>query len=132
MCTVCTDSVRNVSVDVLSAKSVLVSWLPPNAESWNGIITNYTIVYELLRRADEDNIENIEPISSQTLSIQQSQMTNNPDPRDVKLPLVFERAEISALEEFYVYQFKVYLENAIGQSDVSTTSTVEMPAAGKP
>lgn len=125
----CVDSVQNVSVDVVSAKSVIVSWLPPNVQSWNGIITSYTIVYELLGRADEDIV--VEPISSQMLTIPQSQMTNIPDPRTVKLPLVIESAEIDELEEFYMYQFKMYLENEIGQSDVSITRTVEMPAAGK-
>ena len=129
--TVCMASVEAVSVEVESASSVTVSWLPPDSQLWNGIITSYTMVYELMGRVDvQDN--NMEPISSQTFSIPQAGMplVNNPDPRIVTSPLQFESVVINSLEEFYVYRFTVFLENSVGQSDTSSSITVEMPASG--
>ena len=119
---------------VESASSVTVSWLPPDSQLWNGIITSYIVVYELLGIVEEGTDKtNFEPISSQTFSIPQAGMplVNHPDPRIVTLPLQFERAVINTLEEFHVYRFKVYLENTVGQSDVSNLITVEMPPSGK-
>ena len=130
---VCRSSVRNVSVQVESPSSVTVSWLPPEAQLWNGIISRYTIVYDLLGMVDKyEDHNDLEPYTTQMLSIPQpgQPLANNPDPRIVMLPLQLETAVISALEEFYVYQFTVYLENTIGQSEASNVVTVEMPASG--
>jgi len=122
-----------VSIQVESPSSVTVSWLPPEVQLWNGIISRYTIVYDLLEMVDEYEDENpLEPYSTQMISIPLPGMSliNNPDPRRVMLPLQCESATIYALEEFFVYQFKIYLENTVGQSDASNSVTVEMPASG--
>ena len=120
-------------MEVESARSVTVSWFPPNIQFWNGVITSYTVKYTLMGRVDVYDVEsNIEPISSQTISIPQSGMplSNNPDPRTVTLPLQTESVAIDMLEEFHVYRFIVFLENAVGQSDVSSSITIEMPPSG--
>ena len=116
-----------------SPSSVTVSWLPPEAQLWNGIISRYTIVYDLLGRVDKYEDDDIlEPYTTQMLSIPQPglPLTNNPDPRIVMLPLQLETAVVNTLEEFSVYQFAVYLENIVGQSAASNSVTVEMPASG--
>ena len=90
-------------------------------------------MYDLLEMVDEyEDDDPLEPYSTQMISIPLPGMSliNNPDPRRVMLPLQCESATIYALEEFFVYQFKVYLENTVGQSDASNSVTVEMPASG--
>ena len=34
-----------MSIHINTSSSVYVSWLPPDIEFWNGVITNYTVVY---------------------------------------------------------------------------------------
>ena len=128
---VCTAVVRNVTVDVLSTTSVAVSWLPPYVQSWNGVITSYTIIYELLGKVNGGS--STQPIQTDTLVYPQPGMmfNNDPDPRaSAQLPLQFESVKIGLLEEFYVYQFSVYLENSVGISDASQSIGIEMPPAG--
>jgi hypothetical protein len=127
---VCTAVVRNVSVDILSATSVAVSWLPPDVQSWNGVITSYTIIYELLGKVNGGS--STQPIRTNTLVYPQPGMmfNNDPDPRaSAQLPLQFESVKIGLLEEFYVYQFSVYLDNSVGISDASQSINIEMPPA---
>ena len=113
-----------------SATSVTVSWFPPEVQFWNGIITSYTVTYDLIKRVDMESMT--EPIRSDSLTVPQPGMvlSNNPDPTAVDLPLKRESVAIKMLEEFYVYQFTVVLENAVGQSDASGTITVNMPPSG--
>ena len=130
---VCMASVEDVSVEVESASSVTVSWLPPDIQFWNGIITSYTVVYELLGMVDNAaESDNLEPQMTQSFLIPQlgTPLANDPDPRIVTLPLQSERALIQLLEEFYVYRFTVYLNNSIGQSNASSSVVVELPPSG--
>ena len=124
---VCRASVRNVSVEVENATSVTVSWIPPDVQLWNGVITSYTVIYELIGRVD--GVEN-GPLSSHTISITKAMFSNDPDPNVATLPLKMESVVIKMLEEYYVYRFSVYLENVISQSDISNSINVEMPPAG--
>lgn len=129
--TVCRGSVRDVMVEIESATTATVSWFPPDIELWNGVITSYTVIYELIRRVDMDDIESLrDPLSSHITTVPQSEMTNNPDPTIATLPLKRESALVNMLEEFYVYRFSVFLENAVGHSNISGLITVEMPPAG--
>lgn len=127
---VCGASVRNASAEVTSPTSVLVQWFPPEVSFWNGVITRYVVIYELLRRVDEERDRPI--LQSQSFQIPQLNfpLANNPDPRRVSLPLQFESAIIDNLEEFYVYRFIVYLENLVGPSEASNSLIEEMPASG--
>ena len=118
-------------VEIESATTATVSWFPPDIELWNGVITSYTVIYELIRRVDMDDIESLrDPLSSHITTVPQSEMTNNPDPTIATLPLKRESALVNMLEEFYVYRFSVFLENAVGHSNISGLITVEMPPAG--
>ena len=119
-----------MSVKVENATSVTVSWIPPDVQFWNGVITSYTVIYELIGRVDENDVEN-DPLSSQTISITRATFSNDPDPNVATLPLKIESVVIKMLEEYYVYRFSVYLENAVGQSDISNSITVKMPPAGR-
>lgn len=118
-----------MSVEVRNATSVTVSWIPPDVQLWNGVITSYTVIYELIGRVHESDVEN-DPLSSQTISITQAMFSNDPDPNDATLPLKIESVVIKMLEEYYVYRFSVYLENAVGRSNISNSIAVEMPPAG--
>ena len=122
----------DVSVEVVSASSVTVSWLPPDIQFWNGIITSYTIVYQLLKQVDADDGD-METLISKMASIPKPglPLANNPDPRVATRPLQREEALIQSLEEFYVYRFEVYMNNLIGQSNVSSSVVIETPSAGK-
>ena len=117
-----------MSVTVTSASSVRVMWFPPGIQFWNGVISSYTVVYELTKSVDAE--DDIEPVYSQSHTVPGMLFVNNPDPRVATLPLKQENVVIEQLEEFYVYQFTVFLENAVGQSDVSNRMTVDMPPAG--
>ena len=59
------------------------------------------------------------------------QLMNSRDPQLASLPLQQESVIIEQLEEYYLYGFAVYQENAEGVSPLSETITQEMPEAGK-
>ena len=120
-------------MEVASPSSVVLSWLPPDIQFWNGIITRYTVVYERLGAVEEfDDSSAMEPFTSQSISIPQPglSLVNNHDPQLAILPLQKERVLIEHLEEYHVYSFVVYLENTEGQSGASQIVTQEMPQAG--
>ena len=119
---------KNVTVEVGSSSSVTVSWFPPDVQSWNGVITQYTVIYQLIRKVDDDSI--VEPTYTQSVLIQEPGMSNNPDPRVATLPLKTESVVIGQLEEFYVYRFTVFLANSAGKSDVSNPIFIDMPPSG--
>ena len=124
-------AVEQVTVDVLSSTSVNVSWLPSPPRNWNGVITCYTVEYELIRLAgsamgiDSSGIPLPMSISIPTLG---QPLSNNPDPIIVSLPLKRESIVISGLQEFSVYQFSVYYENSMGRSDGSNLLEQETTA----
>ena len=119
---------------VESPTSVNISWYPPDVQEWNGIITMYTIVYELLRSVDENPVTSeLEPFMTFTASIPQpgSPLANLPDPRVVSLPLEKEMTSLDQLQAYHVYRFYVYVENSAGESQESETVTQIMPQSGE-
>ena len=123
-------------MNVTSARSVTVYWLPPDVEFWNGVITSYTVVYDNMGTQqgdiDEEN-SGLAPFTSQTISIPRpgQQLVNSLDPQLVSLPLRPESVLIEQLEEYHLYSFAIYQENAEGVSMLSEAVTQEMPEAGK-
>ena len=118
-------------MDVVSADSVTVSWLPPDVDHWNGIITSYTVAFELIRRVDKN--EDSVSIRTDTLTYPQpgEEFVNDPDPRVSSYSeLQIESVIVAKIEEFYVYRFSVFLENSVGASEVSSAIEVTMPPAG--
>ena len=126
---------RNVSVVVESASSVTVSWLPPEVQLWNGVVTEYTVVFEnhgpLQYITGEGS--GLSPLMQQTVSIPSpgQQLTNSPDPSLVSLPLKIESVLIEGLEEYHSYSFAIYLANSEGTSPLSEAAIQETPEAGK-
>ena len=128
------ESVQNVTVMVQSPTSVAISWYPPNVQEWNGIVTGYTIQYELLGSVDEypEDLE-LQPFLTFTTSIPLPgvPLQNDPDPRTVGLPLQMETAVVNNLQEYFVYQFSIFFGNSIGASDGTVPIIQNMPQAGK-
>ena len=136
-----TTSVQNVTVVPISSTAILVSWLPPNPNYWNGIISRYTIEYTLLRPAnsdsgddddDDENQLNFVPMMYIAYSpTRQQPLLNNPDPTVAETPLLKEHLEIDGLLEYFAYSFSIFYENDAGRSNSSLVVEVETPSAGK-
>ena len=119
-----------------SASSVTVSWLPPEVQLWNGVVTEYTVLYENhgpLQGISGEGSGGLSPLMQQTVSIPSpgQQLTNSPDPSLVSLPLKLESVLIEGLEEYHLYSFAVYQENVEGISPLSEATMQETPEAGK-
>ena len=124
----------NVSVEVQTDSSVIVSWLPPHIEFWNGIVTSYTVIYEnlgLLGGNTDDKGSGLQPFIMQTITVSGLQLANIQDPGVVPLPLRLESVLIEQLEEYHIYRFTVQQANAEGVSLLSEAVLQEMPEAGK-
>jgi len=135
-----TASVKNLTVVALSPTAVLVSWLPPDPNYWNGIVGKYTIEYTLLRLAssdsedddDDENQPNIVPMRYIAYSpTRQQPLLNNPDPTIAVFPLVKEQLEIDGLLEHFTYSFSIFYENEAGRSNSSSVVEVETPSTGR-
>ena len=120
---------------VESASSVTVSWLPPEVQLWNGVVTEYTVVFE--NHGPLQNItgegSGLSPLMQQAVSIPSpgQQLTNSPDPSLVSLSLKIESVLIEGLEEYHSYSFAIYLANSEGTSPLSEAAIQETPEAGK-
>ena len=125
-------SVQNFTISIHSATTVIVSWLPPPPTTWNGILTNYTVYYELLGSVVPSiSNESTSGGGNQNTTLLEQELFNNyPDPQAVVLPLKNEMVVIDDLHEFHVYGFNVIMANSAGESDVSTTIIQELPGAG--
>lgn len=125
-------SVQNFTVSIQSPSSVAVSWLPPPPTTWNGILTNYTVHYELLGSVvpSSSNESTSGGDNQKAIPLEQELFNNYPDPHAVVLPLKKEMVVIDDLHEFHVYEFNVIMANSAGQSDVSITIIQELPGAG--
>lgn len=123
-------SVLNFTVEVVSATRVELSWLPPDPQQWNGRITNYTVVYELVGPVEitSDNLSL--PIMTKAIPTQGNSLVNNADPRLAGIPLQPEVAVVNGLQEQHLYKFSVFIANAAGRSEMSMTVIQAMPGAG--
>ena len=77
-------------------------------------------------------MDGLTPFVSQYIIIPRpgQQLMNSRDPQLTSLPLQQESAIIEQLEEYYLYGFAVYQENAEGVGPLSETVTQEMPETG--
>lgn len=127
-------AIQNISLRVLSATAVEMRWLPPPADSWNGIIRNYTIHVE--------HVESVHPTANisqelRNLSFTQvhpsrdNPLSNNGDPHLVSLPLQFESVIIRGLQESQVYQFSIVMANSAGRGEESLPIMQELPGSGE-
>lgn len=124
-------SVLNFTVEVVSATRVELSWLPPDPQFWNGRITNYTVVYELVGPVEmiTSNTSSL-PIMTKAIPAQGNSLVNNADPRLTGIPLQPEVAVVDGLQEQHLYKFSVFIANAAGRSEMSMTVIQAMPGAG--
>ena len=125
-------SVHNFTVEVVYATSVELSWLPPDPQLWNGRITNYTVVYELLGPVGMTSDNSSQTIMTKAIPTQGNPLANNADPRLASVPLQWERVVVDELEEHHVYKFSVFIANAAGRSGLSMTIIQSLPGAGLP
>ena len=135
LCPAPTSPVANLTAEELSPTAVRLRWLPPSQDEWNGIITRYTIEYELLRPVGDDDDDEMDPTPIMTFtsyvpSSHQS-LNNNLDPTLAISPLVWEELQINGLQEYYVYTFSIYYENSAGRSVSSFDVELDMPPAGR-
>ena len=117
---------------VHSSSSVYVSWLPPDIQFWNGVVTNYTVTYINLGVVGEGVDEDSADRMPTTVSIPQPGQTlmNAQNPTLVSLPLRAESVFIDQLEEYCLYSFTVNQVNIEGVGPLSEIVTQEMPQGG--
>ena len=126
------EPVEDVSVTVESATTVKVSWLLPDPQTWNGLILNYTIVYELMGPVKGAvATRSTGEIYSITLPSPGQPLLNSPDPRIVTQPLHREILTIDRLQEYHVYSFAIYMANKAGRSTLTTPIVQELPGASR-
>ena len=125
-------TVSNFTVEVISPTSVKLSWLPPDPHLWNGVITNYTVTYQLLGPDGITHTSITDAVSTMSIAVprQGNQLANNANPMLVAWPLEWETAIVDYLQEFNVYTFSVYIINSAGRSQMSQLIIQEMPGAG--
>lgn len=123
-------AVRNVTAEVLSPTSVRLNWLPGGQDTWNGIITRYTIHYTLLRRVSTNSRQDADMLVALVADTTSSQLRNNPNPTLTANPLLWEETEIEGLKAYYIYSFVVYYENSAGQSASSDIVELSLPYSG--
>ncbi len=123
--------VQEVTVSVESPSAVKVSWLPPNPQTWNGLIVNYTVTYKLLGPVDT-NLSNSTVGVDFALALPSPGLipANSLDPRVASLPIRTETVIVDNLHEYHVYEFAVYLANSAGRSELSNPILQELPATG--
>ena len=128
-----------MSVVLESTRSVRVSWLPPNIEYWNGVVTGYAVIYVNNGPLDGSPVEDdgsgsgLSPLTVHMISVPPPGylLSNSPDPALVSLPLKTESVVIENLEEFHSYSFTVYQENSEGIGPLSMTVIQDTPEDGK-
>ena len=123
--------VYNFTVDMVYATQVELSWLPPDPQLWNGRITNYTVVYELLGPVGMMSANSSHPIMMKTIPNQGKPLVNNADPRCASVPLQREILVIDDLQEDHVYKFSVFMTNAAGRSGISMSIIQALLGAGR-
>ena len=112
-------------MEVISATCVELSWLPPDLQLWNGVVTNYTVVYEILRPVGLVSANSM----MKAIPTQGNPLANNADPRLANVPLQQEMVVIDGLEEHHVYMFSVFMANAAGNG-MHMTIIQELPGSG--
>ena len=115
---------------MISPTRVELSWLPPDPQLWNGRITNYTVVYELLGPVGMTSDNSSQTIMTKTIPTQGNPLANNADPRLASIPLQWELVVVDGLQEHHVYKFAVFMANAVGRSGMSITIIQALPGAG--
>ena len=118
---------KNISLEILSPRSIRVSWKPPNKREWKGKINFYKITVVCLgpnegitRRCElKDNNITVLP------------QANNPDPSLAMEPIQSEQYLIKGLEENYEYTFSIRIINAGRGGLPSTPISQIMPQAGQ-
>ena len=113
------------------ATQVELSWLPPDPQLWNGRITNYTVVYELLGPVGMTVTNSSHLITMKTIPTPANPLANNADPRHASVPLQREMVVVDDLQEDHVYKFSAFMTNAAGRSGISMSIIQALLGAGR-
>ena len=128
MCAVPRSSVRNVTTQISSPTSARLRWLPGDVETWNGVITRYTVQYSLLHQVSSADLVIDE--QARTSHLAASQFRNDPSPILAASPLEWEEIVIDGLRPYFVYSVSVFYENSAGQSANSSRLEFSLPYSG--
>ena len=120
-----TVSVEEVSIAILSPKSIKTTWKPPARREWKGKIETYLI--NVQRHSYESISKRNEPVYSDINVLPQR---NHPDPSLAKEPLKFESYVINDLEENFEYSFSISIVNAAGKGMQFHSPSIKMPQSG--
>ena len=123
-------SILSFTLEMVSATRVALSWLPPDPDIWNGVITNYTVVYKLLGPVGMTSDNSSQAIMTKAIPTQGNPLANNADPRLASVPLQQEVAVVDDLQEHHVYKFSVFMANAAGRGEMSMAIIQALPGAG--
>ena len=121
---------NNFTAVITSPNSVVISWYPPAANLWNGIIIRYTVAYTQRGSVDEDSELTELRLFAQSIPLLGFPLANSPDPRTANPSLVKESMQLMNLQEYLVYEFMVFFENSAGESESSEPINLEMPQIG--
>ena len=94
------------------------------------MITNYTVVYELLGPVGMTSDNSSQAIMTKAIPTQGNPLANNADPRLASVPLQREVAVVDDLQEHHVYKFSVFMANAAGRGEMSMAVIQALPEAG--
>lgn len=123
---------QDVTVSVQSPSAVMVSWLPPHPQTWNGLIVNYTVVYTLIGPLNTNDSSADVGVTLFVIFPSAGMIpVNSLDPRVASLPIRHESVIVEDLHEYHVYEFEVYMANSAGRSELSSPILQELPGAGK-
>ena len=120
-------SILSFTLEMVSATRVALSWLPPDPETLNGMITNYTIVYGPVVMTSDNSSQ---AIITKAIPTQSNPFANNAGPRLASIPLQREVAVVDDLQEHHVYKFSVFMANAAGRGEMSMTIIQALTGAG--
>lgn len=120
-------AVRNLSVNLTSATSVYLSWVPPERNLWKGEIDHYLVMSTNLGPAR--GVRKRQAPSS-TFAVMVPPQANHRDPSLALETLKQENYELLGLEEYFQYSITVSLVNAAGTGPQHPPILQYMPEAG--
>ena len=116
-------SVKNLTVRVISPRSLSLSWLPPDRVFWQGIVLHYAVIVTRLGPVTQGQVTR----STSVMRLVVEPMTNHNDPSLAVEPLQEETHVVENLEEYYQYSLSVAMVNSAGEGQPTLPIMQNMP-----